>query len=114
MSRTHKDRPWKLDPENRWDYGTERIKYQRWSDEFQYWYNAYCQIQVAGVKTKKPRSHNERHWMPTPMWWIHDFMTVPQRVASKQWEREVVKLSIDDLQDCDPPLISRKPHLYYW
>ena len=115
MSRTYKDRPWKLDPQNRWDYGTERIKYEQWSDEFQYWYNSYCHVQVAGVKTKKPRSHNERHWMPTPMWWIREFMTQPQRTRGKEWEREVVKCNdVDSIIDLDQPTVSRKPHLYFW
>ncbi len=115
MSRTYKDKPWKLvDPESRWDFGMERVPYQKWSNSFEYWYTTYCYIQRAGVKTKKKRSYHERNWMRTPMWWVREFMTQPQRTHGKEWEREVVKYRVADLEDVDTPNVSRKPHLYYW
>jgi hypothetical protein len=112
MSRTHKDKSWKLaDPQSRWDYGRVRIPYE--SDRYEY--RAYFYLDEAGVKTKKPRSYNERHWMPTPMWWIREFMTQPQRTRGKEWERRVVKCDdVDSIIDLDQPTVSRKPHLYFW
>lgn len=115
MSRTYKDRPYKLaEPESRWDYGMERIVYKKWSDSFEYWYNAYCHIQRGGVKSKKKRNHCERHWMSTPMWWIREFMNQPQRTRGREWERQIVKCPVDELIDQDLPSVSRKPHLYFW
>lgn len=115
MSRTHKDKPWKLvDPESRWDFGMERVPYQKWSNEFQYWYNAYCYIERGGVKTKKKRTYHERNWMRTPMWWIREYMTQPQRTRGKEWERQIVKVAPEDLLDQPVPNVDRKPHWYYW
>ncbi len=111
MSRTHKDKPWKhADQQSRWDYGRVRIPYE--SDT--YAYRLYFYLDEAGVKTKKKRSHVERHCMPTPMWWIREMMNQPQRTRSKQWERGVMKWSIDDIEEADAPYIGRKPHIYYW
>jgi hypothetical protein len=52
--------------------------------------------------------------MTTPGWWVRMMMNKPQRVASKQWEREVVKMVVEDLVDADPPSLGKKPHVYYW
>lgn len=126
MSRTHKDKPWKLaEPQSQWDYGVVRIPYE--SERFVYEYEdgkwtkgesvpctRYMSLQRAGVKTKKKRSYQERHWMPTPMWWIREFMNQPQRTRGKEWERQVVKCGVDNIIDLDQPTVSRKPHLYYW
>jgi hypothetical protein len=115
MSRTHKDKPWKLrQPESKWDFAMERVPYQKWSNEFQYWYNFWCYIERPGVKTKKKRSYKQYHGMPTPMWYVHEFMTVPQRAAGRQWEKKIVKVPIGRLIDEDIPSVSRKPHWYYW
>lgn len=115
MSRTYKDKPWKLRfPEQQWDYSHERIPTQRWSESYQYWYNFWCFLEKPGVKTKKKRIYKEYHGMPTPNWFVHDFMTVPQRAAGKQWERKIVQVPQDKLIDEDTPTVSRKPHLYYW
>ena len=115
MSRSYKDQPWKLRyPESRWDYGMERVPYQKWSNEFQYWYNFWCYIQKPGVKTKKKRHYQEYHGMPTPMWWVREFMNQPQRTRGKEWERQIVKYQVEDLVDADLPSVSRKPHHYYW
>ena len=128
MSRTHKDRPYKHSyAEEHYQYGQLRVPYD--SERFVYeyidgqWANTgkvetvtgYYYLTEAGVKTKKPRSHNERHWMPTPMWWIREFMTQPQRTRGKEWERRVVKCDgVDSIIDLDQPTVSRKPHLYFW
>jgi hypothetical protein len=106
MSRTHKDIPWKLRyPEQQWDY-----KYYR-RDSNWYW---YCALEKRGVLTKKKRSYVEYHGMPTPMWWVREFMTQPQRTRGKEWEKQIVKCKVDELMDQDLPDVSRKPHLYYW
>ena len=107
MSRTHKDVPWKLRyPEQQWDYKYERVDTRRW-----YWFGAF---EKAGVLTKKKRSYQEYHGMPTPMWWVREFMTQPQRTRGKEWEQQIVKYPVEDLLDVDTPSVGRKPHLYYW
>ena len=114
MSRSYKDQPWKLrHPESRWDYGMERVPYQKWS-QYGYWYTFWCYVQKPGVKTKKKRHYQEYHGMPTPMWWVREFMNQPQRTRGKEWERQIVKYSVEDLVDADVPSVGRKPHLYYW
>ena len=115
MSRTYKDKPWKLaHPEQQWEFGMERIPYQQWSQSCQRWYTTYCWISKPGVKTKKKRSYKEYHGMPTPNWFVHDFMTVPQRAAGKQWEKKIVEVPASELIDQDTPSVSRKPKQYYW
>ena len=126
MSRTHKDKPWKhAEPESQWDYDQVSVPYESTRFEYEYdngkWTKGevvpctrYMILKQAGVKTKKKRSHTERNWMTTPMWWIREMMNQPQRVRSKQWERQVVEYDTDELEDCDPPYIGRRPHLYYW
>ena len=37
--------------------------------------------------------------MPTPMWWVREFMNQPQRTRGKEWERQVVKCDVDDIID---------------
>lgn len=115
MSRTYKDKPYKfVDPESRWDYGMDKIAYVEYIDNFQYLYNRYYYIERGGIKTKKKRSYNEHNWMTTPMWWIREYMNQPQRIRGKEWERQIIKVNIDELIDQDIPDVSRKPHLYYW
>ena len=121
MSKTRKDLPVEIrDPEGGWRYGTEQIRYISVGHHFytgeyyertSYWYR-----DIPGFKTKKKR--HGRHWkywsQITPMWWIHDYMTVPQRAKGKEWERQVVGMAIDDLIDVDLPGVGRKPFNYYW
>lgn len=104
MSRTYKDRPskWRF-PEKEWNY--------RYYEEHS-WGNYSAR---RGVLTKKRKElDTEYHWMTTPGWWISIFMNRPQRVASKQWEKQIVCYPINNLEDTDPPLIGKKPHIYYW
>ena len=126
MSRTHKDKPWKhAEPESRWDYDQVSVPYE--SERFPYEYDngkwtkgeavpctRYMILKQAGVKTKKKRSHTERNWMTTPMWWIREMMNQPQRAKGRQWEKKVLKVDINDLDIIDYPSVSRKPHWYYW
>lgn len=101
MSRTHKDTPIQFrDPE--------------WGYRFDYEFVDGALIQLPGKKTKKKRNHYQWWGMSTPMWWVRIMMNRPQRVQGKQWERELLKLNIEDLEDVDPPSVGRKPHWYYW
>lgn len=125
MSRTYKDRPIKLQwPDSRWDWDMEKIPVE-WPrrfynvepghfEETDVVYTRYVYLKKAGVKTKKKRNHEDWNWMSTPMWWIREMMNQPQRARGHQWERSVVNMSKDELEDCDPPGVSRKPHIYYW
>ena len=106
MSRTHKDRPYRIRfPEEEWDY-----RYYRCGDRWYFNFLAY-----PGVLTKKKkRVDTENHWMTTPSWFINVFMNRPQRARGKAWERKIVKCKVDELIDQDIPDVSRKPHKYYW
>lgn len=121
MSRTRKDLPAHIrQPEEDYRYGTEKIQYtvvgRHWET------GEYCERtgtwykDIPGAKTKKKR--HGRHWkywsQITPMWWIHVYMTKPQRAQGKAWERTAVRLGVDDLIDVDLPSVGRKPHDYYW
>ena len=124
MSRTYKDRHWKLRfPESRWDFGTQQIAYEATrriynvetghyedTDETCTW---YYYVPIAGIKTKKKRKHNnEWHWLgATPSWWTNLMMNRPQRRKGRMWER---KVHFEDLEETDPPGVSKKPHQYYW
>lgn len=130
MSRTYKDRPWKVaNPEARWDFGSERIAYEATRRVYQLdpETNTYCfmdstepcikffHVNIAGAKTKKKkRVDTEWHWMTTPGWYISEFMNRPQRARGRAWEHKVVNTAIEDLDTLDTPSVGRKPHLYYW
>lgn len=102
MSRTYKDVPWKyVEKEADWRFDYERVGEFRW-------------IQLPGKRTKKKRHYEERNWMTTPMWWIHERMTVPQRRQGRAWEHKVVSMPIKDVDLADTPPNGRKPHWYYW
>jgi len=91
MSRTYKDRPSKV----------------RFPEVYPYW--------VDVEKTKKSRNvDTEWHWMSTPNWWIHIWMTRPQRRAGSVWEHIVTQTAIEEIDLLDTPSVSRKPHVYYW
>ena len=104
MSRTYKDVPYRyIEPESDWRFG--RIFAEG---------SNYRYLDLAGVRRKKKRSYHERTWMTTPMWWIHEMMTVPQRRAGRAWEHKILSSTIEDLDLVDNPPNSRKPHWYYW
>lgn len=89
MSRTIKDKP------------TDLLYGERWT---------------AKDKPKVPKYKDvDYHWVGnTPSWWNHLYHTKPQRAKATVWEHEVVKRSVDDLDDLDLPNVSNKPHKYYW
>ena len=121
MSRTYKDRPYKVKKEcyqNYYDFDTECISYMReyvtHTNEVTYYESVYW-LQKPTTKTKKPKEvDTESHWMSTPSWWTHTFMNKPQRRKGALWEREVVKTQVTNLEEVDNPSVSRKPHIYYW
>lgn len=124
MSRTRKDVPRKFAfPEEAWDYGFEVVgtvsvqymKYDPVSGESLLYTSAYTRnvyLKKPGVRTKKKRSvDNSWHWYSaTPSWWTRLTMNRPQRRNGKLWERKVL---FEDVESTDPPLVSRKPHVYY-
>lgn len=125
MSRTYKDRPTKLQwPDNRWDWDMEKIPVERTRRSYNFETHQYEEtdetyiwhvyLKKPGVKTKKKRTHEDWNWMTTPMWWIREMMNRPQRVRGHQWERKVLNTPLAELEDEDPPSVSRKPHWYYW
>lgn len=105
MSRTYKDKPYKL--RWSWSHKDDLIELEN------YGYRLYRQ-----GKTTKPKKRKEvdceDHWMSTPSWWTHMFMLKPQRRQGTLWEREVVKTQLTDLEEVDKPNVSRKPHVYFW
>lgn len=109
MSRTYKDRPHKVNHPEETSKWNMYVVYE--NDDFVF----YKSGPIRGGLTKKPRKQDtEYHWMTTPGWWVREFMNQPQRIAGHQWEREVVKKSLEDLEDELPPDVGRKPHIYYW
>ena len=116
MSRTYKDKPWKyLEPElTDYHFDYEKIESERYSTYADTWYPRYYFIQLPGMRPKRKRQYNERQWMTTPMWWIHEMMTVPQRRKGRAWEHKVIGFTVEDVDLADTPPNSRKPHWYYW
>ena len=102
MSRTYKDKPSKIKHES-WNKDRERIE------------GTFYYIDLPTTKAKKRKElDTEEHWMNTPGWWTRLTMNRPQRRKCKLWERDALKSSLDSLDDLDKPIISRKPHIYYW
>ena len=122
MSRTYKDRPARIKYPDHFKNRDDLYEYVEYDAEgYSYYYNVYYNekrkfcVKKPGVFTKKKKTiDTEWRWMSTPGWWVNLFMNAPQRVASKQWERQVVRGSLEELEDTAPPHIGRKPHLYYW
>ena len=125
MSRTYKDKHWKLRfPESytNFDAFYDRVPYEanryRFCPELGKYvpsgatYTAYIFMEKAGVKTKKRKSlDNKWHWTgATPSAWTRLMMNRPQRRKGRVWERTVL---FQDLHEADPPGVSRKPHVYY-
>ena len=108
MSRTYKDRPARINyPEEQWEY-----RYDTSEKTDRLWFRY---LERKGVLTKKKKHvDTEHHWMTTPSWWVRLTMNKPQRRASKMWEDTVIGKSVDRLDVEDPPIIGKKPHIYYW
>lgn len=122
MSRTYKDIPWKMrfpqhaDINSRYNFYPYIREYKDYETKETKSKLAWFSVKKAGFFQKVKRTKNAQwHWMgSTPSWWINQMMTRPQRVASKKFEREIVKCNIEELEELDAPIIGRKPHIYYW
>lgn len=138
MSRTYKDQPLHIRFEDRYNW-KDKANWHKFEYEVKmigyrtgtYWYEDRKKIFVPfdkpipyeytvwlkkpGVKRKKKKNDDTvYHWMSTPGWWIRVRMDRPQRRKSHLWEKQVVQAKVEDLEDEDPPIIGRKPHVYYW
>lgn len=126
MSRTWKDKPWKLT--EYYDHGLDSIRVEYEAEitetfcrETWQWVKLeasihrtrYYYIQQKSTKPKVRKSKNTewRWYKQTPSWWTRLFMNKPQRRKGRQWERKVL---FEDIEDTDPPGVSRKPHKYYF
>ena len=105
MSRTYKDKPYKL-----------HVNYWRYDNDDYYQPNPELTWYVIKKKTSKPKKRKEvdteYHCMNTPSWWTRLIMNRPQRRAGRIWEDTVLREI--NLEDTDPPGVGRKPHIYYW
>lgn len=98
MSRTLKDKPWKI--------------------RFRDWHEGYLEgsygLKVPGFwpKTKR-KDDTEWHWCgSTPSAWTRIMMNRPERRAAHL--QEIATLKVLDLEEVDFPDSGRKPHVYYW
>lgn len=76
--------------------------------------HGFFRVERPGVMPKKPR-HIDTTWNwlgSTPSSWTRMMMNRPMRHRGRGWEKRVLRES--DLENTDPPGVSRKPHHYYW
>lgn len=132
MSRTYKDKPYKLKFPERY-----RDDYYVWKEElwlqktswmldsetsksievplpFPVWRVSKWELQGPTTKTKKKRhdiTKQHRLYCTAPSWWRRMLMIRPQRHKGRAWERKVL---IEDIEETDPPGVSRKPFVYYY
>lgn len=91
MSRTTKDKPWKLV------------------------YPDYLDWQMPDKRKRAKKEDTDFHWLgSTPSWWNNLFHTRPRRNAAHVWEVNARKSSVEDLEELDKPNVSNKPHKYYF
>lgn len=121
MSRTYKDQP------NRVRFPEYSIDMYSREEPYEYSYicphtgrektiTRYVWLKVAGILPKKRKKViTDWHWLKsTPSLWTRIMMNRPQRRRGRLWETNVVRQSIDSLEDELPPDVSHKPHEYYW
>lgn len=101
MSRTYKDKPYKLKT--------------AWQQDVIYLENFYTRLDKTTKTKKRKEVDTEDHWMTTPSWWTRLTMTRPERRANRLHEVAVVKsIDMEDLECFDFPDLGRKPHNYFW
>jgi hypothetical protein len=100
MSRTYKDRPYKL-------------QYPTWDVDY-IWLEGYGYRKgKTTIPKKKKNEDDEWHWCSsTPSWWTKMTMVKPERRNAHLLE--VKALRTPDLEDVDFPDLGRKPHIYYY
>lgn len=114
MSRTYKDKPYKLKQEP-WDLDTEYFQYEAvcidWYTKEPRDYLGRGHISLPTTKTKKRKEvDTEDHWMTTPGWWNRMTVTRPER---KKVNSHLQSLPYD-LEEVDIPDLGRKPKIYFW
>ena len=100
MSRTYKDKPYKLryPSNNNWVY-TE----------------GYSRRDLPTIKPKlRKQVDTKNHWMTTPSWWHSLVHTRPKRNLFRNYVKKVVRYPLDQIQELLEPVDSNKPHHYYW
>jgi hypothetical protein len=110
MSRTYKDRPYRI----RYPKVDTKlvIPYTLISFYDGEEYNGHYWIELPGLKKKlRKEVDTENHWMSTPSAWTRLMMNRPERRAIHLLERKTL---IQDLEEVDIPDTGRKPHIYYW
>lgn len=114
MSRTYKDRPYKVQQIDPWD--KDRIKVSCEAICYDYFTNepvdyiATRYLESKTTKTKKRKEvDTEYHWMTTPSWWNRMQHTRPERRSAK-----VALSQVSDVEEADIPDLGRKPHIYFW
>lgn len=67
-----------------------------------------------GNKVKLPKEKDTTwHWLQsTPSWWTRLMMNRPQRRKGRLWEASAKFTT--GLEEEDPPMVSKKPHKYFW
>lgn len=109
MSRTYKDKPYKLKPVNDWSQDKEYI-HPIFGDDY---YISGYHIERPTTKAKKRKEvDTEDHWMTTPSWWTKMTMIRPERRAAHLLEVKTLKTL--DLEDVDFPDLGKKPYVYFW
>ena len=115
MSRTYKDKPYKLRNIDAWDKDRVMVRCEAicydWLTKEPRTYIATRYLEGKTTKTKKRREvDTEDHWMTTPMWWIHMWHTRPERRKAKMLLTSLPA----DLEEVDVPDTGHKPHHYFW
>lgn len=129
MSRTYKDRPWRVrrlyDHDRDVVYlsgstlvtrvtqlNLDTMEFETAELEEPYVRNWFRRLESKTTKPKQRKAKDtEYHWMSTPSWFHRIFNNVPQRRRGRAWERKVL---LEDLDETDPPRFSKRPEKYYW
>ena len=116
MSRTFKDKPYRLTHEP-WDKDTIHVPaiqtYTLWRTKEKVEIDTFIHLQLPTTKTKKRKTKDtEDHWMTTPGWWIRLMMGRPERRSANMLTHKALLLA--DIEEIDIPDLKRKPHIYYW
>jgi hypothetical protein len=113
MSRTYKDKPYKL-KHRPWDTDTESFRYVAegldWYTKELRTYLGFGHLELPTTKTKKRKEvDTEDHWMTTPGWWNRMMVTRPERKRVNSMLK-----TVSDVEEVDIPDCGRKPHIYFW
>ena len=118
MSRTYKDKPYKL-RYGSWNQDWMRLPYLKvyipWGETEEKAVSSFYGLQLPTTKPKlRKEVDSEGHWMSTPSWWNNTYHTRPKRAKFRNFTSDTVKLSLDAIEDVIEPVDSNKPHCYFW